>query len=157
VESLLLASGDTAIARALRASGDLYAAVNGAHVLGIALLVGAILPLDIRLAGGWRSVPAASLLAVLRPCAMTGLVLAVGTGAILFTVNPADYLANPAFRLKILLLLAALTNVVLIERSAALSRVAAGGASPPLLRAGAAISACLWIAVLVAGRWIGFL
>ncbi len=131
--------------------------MNAAHVLGIALLVGAILPLDLKLAGGWRHVPAADLLAVLRPCAMVGLLLAVATGAVLFTVNPAEYLSNPAFRLKILLLLAALANVILIERSLALRRVAAGEASPALLRLGAAVSAVLWIAVLIAGRWIGFL
>lgn len=157
METLLLASGETALARALRGSGDLYAAVNAAHILGLALLIGSILPLDLRLAGGFGRVSAAALLTVLRPVAMVGLAAAVVTGAMLFTVNPADYLANPAFRLKMLLLLAALANVIVIERSPALRRMAGGDDPSAWLRTGAALSAFLWVAVLVAGRWIGFL
>ncbi len=157
MEALLLATGETALARALRGSGDLYAALNAAHILGFALLIGSILPLDLRLAGGFRRVSAAVLLTVLRPVAMVGLAAAVVTGAMLFTVNPADYLANPAFRLKMLLLLAALANVIVIDRSPALRRVARGNDPSALLRIGAAISACLWVAMLFAGRWIGFL
>lgn len=157
MEALLLASGDSGLARALRGSGNLYAAMNAAHILGLALLVGAILPLDLRLAGAFRGVPATVLLSVLRPAAAVGLALAVLTGSMLFTVNPVDYLANPAFRLKLLLLLLALGNVVLIERSAALRHVADGGDPSAALRVGAAISAVLWVSVLVAGRWIGFL
>lgn len=157
MELLLLAAGDTALARALRGSGDLYAAVSAAHILGLALLIGSILPLDLRLAGGFRRVPADALLTALRPVALTGLLAAVVTGAALFTVNPADYLANPAFRLKIALLLVALANVIVIERSMAFRRVAGGDAPSLLLRAGAMLSAGLWIGVLIAGRWIGFL
>jgi hypothetical protein len=157
VETLLLASGDTALARALRGSGDLYAAVNAAHILGLALLIGSILPLDLRLAGGFRRIPAAALLSVLRPVAMTGLLTAAITGAALFTVNPADYLTNPAFRLKIALLLLALVNVIVIERSPAFRGVRGGGEPSLVLRSGAVLSAGLWIGVLVAGRWIGFL
>lgn len=154
---LLLATVDWGIARALRASGTLYASVNAAHIFGLALLVGAILPLDLRIAGGFRSVALADLARVLRPAAVTGLALATLTGALLFTVNPADYLANPAFRLKLLLLLAALANLIALERSLAFRRVLAGGPPGIALRAGAALSALLWTGTLLAGRWIGFL
>jgi hypothetical protein len=157
VLELLLASGESGIARALRASGTLYASMNAAHILGLALLVGAILPLDMRIAGAFRSVALADLARVLRPVAVTGLALATLTGALLFTVNPADYLANPAFRLKLLLLLAALANLIAIERSPAFHRARAGHPPGTALRAGALASAMLWIATLLAGRWIGFL
>ena len=153
----LLATGDWAIARALRGSGALYATVNAAHILGLALLVGAILPLDLRIAGGFRSVALADLARVLRPAAALGLGLATLTGALLFTVNPADYIANPAFRLKLLLLLLALANLIAIERSPAFRRALAGQAPGTALRAGALASALLWIGTLLAGRWIGFL
>lgn len=153
----LLATGDWGIARALRASGTFYASVNAAHILGMALLVGAILPLDLRIAGGFRSVALPDLARVLRPVAVTGLALATLTGALLFTVNPADYLANPAFRLKLLLLLAALANLVAVERSPAFRSALAGHPPGIALRAGAAVSALLWTGMLFAGRWIGFL
>lgn len=44
-------------AATLRRSGTLYMVVNAAHILAIGLLVGAILPLDLRLAGFFRKVP----------------------------------------------------------------------------------------------------
>ncbi|HEX2479362.1 MAG TPA: hypothetical protein VHK45_08790, partial [Geminicoccaceae bacterium] len=56
MESVLDALVASAPAQWLRFSRWGYAAVNTTHVLGIALLVGAILPLDLRLLGLWRSV-----------------------------------------------------------------------------------------------------
>lgn len=40
-----------ALARTLRGSGNPYMVVNAAHILGIGLLLGAILPLDLRILG----------------------------------------------------------------------------------------------------------
>jgi len=87
MEAFLAAVEATAAAQYLRASRWGYAAVSGAHILGIALLVGAILPLNLRLLGFWRSIPRANLLRVLVPVAATGLVLAVFTGPLLFSVG----------------------------------------------------------------------
>ena len=47
----------TALARALRDSVWTYPMINAGHILGVALLVGAIVPLDLRLLGVWRSAP----------------------------------------------------------------------------------------------------
>lgn len=47
----------------LQRSGTAYLLVSAAHILGIGLLVGAILPLDLRLLGLLRAAP----LAVLAP------------------------------------------------------------------------------------------
>ena len=55
---------------ALRASRWVYPLVNTAHVVGIALLVGAIAPLDLRLLGLWRGVPLHLLARVLQPVAV---------------------------------------------------------------------------------------
>ena len=58
MESLLAAIEATGPAQYLRVSRLGYAAVSGAHILGIAFLVGAILPLNLRLLGFWPSIPA---------------------------------------------------------------------------------------------------
>jgi len=55
---------------ALRASRWVYPLVNAGHIAGIALLVGAILPRDLRLLGAWRSVPLDLLSRVLLPVAI---------------------------------------------------------------------------------------
>ena len=93
MEAFLAAVEATAAAQYLRASRWGYAVVSGAHILGIALLVGAILPLNLRLLGFWRSIPRANLLRVLVPVAATGLVLAVLTGPLLFSVRAQEYAA----------------------------------------------------------------
>ena len=60
LDALLAGLEATAVAQTLRTSRWLYAATNTAHIFGIALLVGAIVPLDLRLLGWWPDVPRAS-------------------------------------------------------------------------------------------------
>ncbi|WP_368565708.1 DUF6644 family protein [Pseudoxanthomonas sp. UTMC 1351] len=145
-------------ARWLQQSGTAYLFVNAAHILGLGLLLGAILPLDLRLVLG-RSQAALSVLApVAIRTAAAGLALAVLTGAWLFSVNPVDYLQNTAFRWKLLLLSLALVNVVVQHRQWRSPGLPDATRALPLrVRVLAGTSALLWIATLVAGRWIGFL
>lgn len=131
-----------------------YILINATHILGIGLLLGSILPLDLRLALAAR-LPTAGLTSALRTTALTGLCLAVATGLALFSVNPWDYLANTAFHVKLVLLAAAVANAAVADRL--LRRLAPETAVPPVLRMAAGLSAALWLAVLLAGRWIGFL
>lgn len=144
-------------ARWLQQSGTAYLFVNAAHILGLGLLLGAMLPLDLRLMLG-RAQPALSVLApVAIRTAAVGLVMALLTGAWLFSVNPGDYLQNTAFRWKLLLLSLALVNVAVQHRQwSAFGLPEARGALPVRVRVLAGTSALLWIATLVAGRWIGF-
>ena len=81
LEALLAGLEATAVAQTLRGARWLYAADNTAHLFGIALLVGAILPLDLRLLGCWPGVPRAQLARVLVPVAAIGLAIAVLAGA----------------------------------------------------------------------------
>lgn len=140
----------------MRRSGPVYAAVNAAHVLGIALTLGAALPMDLRLLGAFRRVPLAALVPFLSRVAGTGVVLAALTGVVLVSVNPADYLANPAFRVKLYLLSAAFFLIALQHANPAWSALPRGGPVTPSLRVMAALSALVWLAILGAGRWIGF-
>jgi hypothetical protein len=144
----------------LQRSGTAYLLVNAAHILGVGVLVGAILPLDLRLLGFFRGVPLGVVGPFLSRAAATGLVLAITTGLWLFTVKPAEYLANEAFLWKLALLLAALLNIVIQHRSGAFARALVDDGADGKPRAGVRLSAfcsaVLWLSVLVAGRWIGF-
>ncbi len=140
----------------LQRSGTAYLFVNAAHILGIALLVGAILPLDLRLLGLSRRVPLSVLGPFLTRTAGTGLGLALVTGAWLFTVRPAEYVANTAFLAKMGLLAAAAANVAVQHRNLPFGSALDDGNPPLRVRALAGLSATLWLAILVAGRWIGF-
>jgi len=134
----------------LRQSPTAYLFVNATHILGIGVLLGAIVPLDLRLLGFFRKYPVEVLGPFLLRCAATGLGLAVLAGAWLFSVKPGEYLANPAFRWKVVLLALALANVAFQHRGAGLAQMS------PAVRARAALSLALWISALIAGRWIGF-
>ncbi len=141
----------------LRGSGTAYLFVNAAHILGIGLLVGSILPLDLRLAGLFRSVPIAAIGPFAIRVATVGLATALATGLCLFSVKPADYITNAAFLVKMALLAVAVGNITLQHRGVAFRRAIAGGEIDGFVRVRAALSALLWLCVLVAGRWIGFL
>ncbi|MPZ37460.1 MAG: DUF2214 domain-containing protein [Rhizobiales bacterium] len=141
----------------LRDSGTAYLFVNAAHILGIALLIGAILPLDLRLMGCFRTIPLAVIAPFLSRVAAVGIAFAVLTGLCLFSVKPSEYLANTAFLWKIALLAAALGNVALQHHSRQYWLALEGGGIPLPVRIRAAVSALMWLSVLVAGRWIGFL
>jgi hypothetical protein len=148
---LLVAIEASGLATHLRGSRWTYPLVNAGHVLGLALLVGAIAPLDLRLIGLWRSEPVSRLAAVLRPVAAFGGGLAILTGAMLFSVQATDYATLALFRVKLALVALALLNAALHAgpRLAALP--------PARQRAVGAASLALWIAALVAGRMLGYL
>ena len=95
----------------LQQSGTAYLFVNAAHILGIGILLGSILPLDLRLIGMFGRYPIEVLGPFLTRAAAAGLGLAFVTGAWLFSVKPDEYLGNDAFRWKLVLLGLALANV----------------------------------------------
>lgn len=141
----------------LRGSGTAWVLVNAAHILGLGLLVGAILPLDLRLLGAaFRGAPIAAVAPVLLRVAATGAALAILSGLWLFSMKPAEYLANPAFLAKAALLALALANIGLQHANRHFALAVAGGEVRPTVRVGAFGSMLLWLAVLVAGRWIAF-
>ena len=141
----------------LQESGTAYLFVNAAHILGIGLLLGSILPLDLRLAGCFPSVPVLVIGPFLLRVAAAGAATAVLTGLWLFSVKPSEYIANTAFLWKMALLATALANVILQHRSRDFRLAIEGGNIGLPIRLRAAVSALLWLSVLLAGRWIGFL
>lgn len=141
----------------LQRSGTAYLFVNAAHIASIGLLIGGILPLDLRLAGLVRGFPLAAIAPFLSRSAAVGLGLAIVTGLWLFSVKPREYLANTAFLWKMALLALALINVAVQHRNRHFRLALDGGAVHFTVRLVATGSAILWLSVLVAGRWVGFL
>lgn len=131
----------------LRGSFYLYPLLNALHILSIGALVTSALLMDLRVLGLGRTLPTATVIRQLRPVALTALAAAAASGLLLFSVQPLDYAGNPAFQLKLLLLLAALANAAMFTFLRLHRR---GG------RASALLSIGLWLGVLVAGRFIGF-
>ena len=153
----LAALQGSALPSALRLSFYGYPLVNAAHIIGIGLLFGAIVPLDLRLLGFWPSVPAAALARILVPMAMAGLTLAVATGSLLFSVAAVKYAGLGVFQLKMLLVLAATANALLLSRVTGWQGVGSGyDVSGPRVRLAAGLSIALWLCVILCGRIIAY-
>jgi hypothetical protein len=135
-----------------RTSFVLYPLVNALHILAIGVLVTAALLMDLRILGVARQVPAETVIRHLRPVAIIALAVAALSGIVLFSVQPVDYFANPAFRIKLVLLAAALANAAAFT-TFRLHR----DTVRPLGKLMATASIGLWISVLVSGRFVGFL
>ena len=145
---------NTTLGLALReASPSTVLVIQIGHVLGLILLLTALLLVNLRLLGwGLRRQPLHDIVQGTRWALRLGLVLAIGSGSLLFLSAPVSYIANPAFVPKIVLLFAALAVQASVYR-----RVTRSGQSSLLLARGTAVlSLTLWFSVGLAGRAIGF-
>jgi hypothetical protein len=135
-----------------RTSFILYPLVNALHILAIGILATAAMLMDLRVLGLGAGLPVDKVVGALRPVALVALTVAALSGLTLFSVQPVDYFANFAFRIKMLLLIAALLNAFLFASFRAHREPAT-----PIAKLMAVLSIGLWISVLAAGRFIGFL
>ena len=149
--------GTLPFALAIRRSATLYIFVNAAHILSIGVIIGAILPLDLRLVGFFRKVPVAVVGPYLSHAAAVGVAMAIATGFCLFSVNPLEYAGNPAFLTKITLLALGVTNAALLHLTPQWRAAVKGGPISLRIRLSALLSMMIWTSAVVAGRWIGFL
>jgi hypothetical protein len=153
MEALLAALESSEPAQYLRNARWGYATVSGAHVLGIALLVGAVVPLNLRLFGVWRSVPRDEVLRVLVPSAVAGFLLAAFAGLALFSVRASEYAELGVFQAKLILIALAIVSAAVIHRGYGLML---RGASQARLTAHGIASMTLWLGALACGRLIAF-
>ncbi|HUD63526.1 MAG TPA: DUF6644 family protein [Candidatus Sulfotelmatobacter sp.] len=143
----------------VRESSWLFPVIETVHLLGMAALVGTVGVFDLRLLG-WvmRGERVSELGARLLPWAWAGFVMQVITGVILFSSEAVKVYGNPAFRMKMLLILLAGVHALIfhwgVERDVAAWDVSA--VLPAKAKAAGAISILLWIGIVAAGRFIGF-
>jgi hypothetical protein len=149
----------TAVGSTIRQSLWLFPAIETVHLLGMAALVGTITVLDLRLLG-WTMPQrrVSEVVARLLPWTWLGFGVQVVTGALLFSSEAVKIYGNPAFRLKMLFLLLAGIQALIFQTvvSRKLPAWDDRPASPVMARITGMISILLWIAIVTAGRFIGF-
>lgn len=150
---------DTRLAVFMQESEWAFASVESAHVIALTLVLGTIAIVDLRLLG-WphRRTPVTALAGDCLRWTWGAFALAVVSGALMFITNASSYYDNLAFRVKMLLLVAAGLNMLVFELRT-FRTVAAWDVDRPTPLAGkvaGALSLTLWIAVVGFGRWIGF-
>jgi hypothetical protein len=135
---------------ALRQSAWAYPLVSWTHVLGLGLLFGSICVVDLRLAGWLRKLDRTAVLASLPRVALTGFVVAAVSGMLLFVPAGREYLANPYFIAKLVLIGVAGANAVTLHLSI---RAGIALGAWPLFPV---VSMLLWAGVILAGRMLAF-
>lgn len=130
-----------------------YAAISTGHVLSIAVLIGSILTLDLRLIGLARWIDPQPLARLVMPIAGTALCGAILSGGLLFIGRAAEYAAFGTFQIKIALIACAITLTLAVQRRYGVWLQRAD--ERQRFRIGLA-SLSLWLCVAVAGRMIAF-
>ncbi|REJ84125.1 MAG: hypothetical protein DWQ36_16995 [Acidobacteria bacterium] len=147
----------TAVSHFMNWSWWAWPTAESLHFVGLSTLFATVIVFDLRLLGMLPGVRPAHLERLI-PWGVGGFVLSLSTGALFFTGIPGMYLANPAFWVKTLLLLAAGANLAVYQLWARprVARLAAGEPMPMLARLCGLGSLAIWTGVLVAGRLIAF-
>lgn len=129
------------------------------HVFALIAVLGTIAIVDWRLLGfADRRYSLVTLSRQALPWTWAGFALAVVTGALLFVGQAGEYITNPAFLIKMALLVLAGLNMLAFHF---IAWKTVGGwdveaPPPPAARLAGALSLTFWIGVIVAGRWIAF-
>lgn len=150
---------DTSLSAQLQSSERLWMLLEGTHVLTLMLFAGTILFVDLRLLGlVLRGTPVSRVTATVLPYTVGGFLVMIVTGLALFFANPFEYYHNFIFRLKVVFLLAAAVNIFLFHHRVQADLGAWDNAqrTPVGARVAAGVSLSLWIAVIVAGRYVAY-
>ncbi len=150
---------NTSWGTAIRESTWVFPIVEGTHVLTLALSVGTLLIVDLRLAGVlMRREPVSRVSNQLMPWSVAGFIIMFITGALLFWSQAVKAYGSIFFRIKVLLLLLAGVNALVFELTLRRSIATWDTAETPPFRARLAgvLGIILWAGVIAAGRTMAY-
>jgi hypothetical protein len=158
--SLLGPIEQSGVAVWIRESGVLYGypLILFLHTLGLSTLVGLSSAINLRLLGFASGIPLASLERVFSVM-WAGLALTAATGILLFVADATKHASNPAFLVKLVFVLLAVTSLALtwtrVFRLPAVASAEAGRQRSGRLLA--ALSLACWFGALSAGRLMAYI
>jgi hypothetical protein len=145
----------TALGGMIRSSSWLFPVIEAVHLLGLAVIGGAVLVVDLRLFGfELRRQPVAQLARDAQRWLIGSLMVMLATGALLFTSEAIKCYYHPAFWFKMTSLFLAIVFTFTVRRKVALADEAR--VKPLWSKLVALVSIMLWSGVGIGGRWIGF-
>ena len=127
-----------------------YPALEVVHIVGIALLLGNLVLVELRVWGLGSGIALPALARLALAVALAGFGLASGSGLLMFATQPVELLANRAFVLKMALLAVAGTNAAVFHARGGLARL------NRFARAQTVLSLGLWLGVIICGRGIAY-
>jgi hypothetical protein len=137
----------------------IWPACETLHFIGMALLVGIVGTLDLRMLGVGKRLPPGPFERLI-PWAIGGFAINLVTGFLFFTGDPSQYIHNTVFWLKLLFIVLAGANALafyVTDLAKQVDALGPGDDAPPGAKVIAATSLALWIGVIYWGRMLPFL
>jgi hypothetical protein len=134
--------------------------IEGIHLIGLAMAVGLLMLVDLRLMGVFLThVPPRELHRQLLPYVLGGFCVIVLAGVLLLSSEATTVFASPPWPFKLAFIVLGAFNALFFEfvisrRPAALP---ASGPLPTGVRTAGAVSFALWVLVIVCGRLIPYI
>jgi len=149
----------TSLGTAIRESTYVYPIIETIHTLATVLLVGTVVIVDLRLLGLLlKREPVSQIAGQLLPWTWLGFIIMLVTGLLLFWAEAEKMYGNPAFRIKLLLLLLAGLNPLIFHFTIyrRVSTWELAPVTPTRAKAAAFLSLTLWSGIIITGRAIAY-
>ena len=127
-----------------------YPVLEVLHIVGIALLVGNLVLFEMRVWGFGVQLPVQPLAELALRLSLAGFALIVLSGLTMFAGQTREMLDNPAFVLKMVLVMCAGVNAAAFHARGGVQRL------DRTARVQTVLSMGLWLAVIICGRWIAY-
>jgi hypothetical protein len=147
----------SALGQLMRDSVWLFPAAEILHFIGLSILMGSLMVVDLRLLGVIRNMSFQTVYRFL-PLSLVGFGINLLTGLMFCFTDPFRYYPNFAFRLKMLLILLAGLNALWFKLSVypASLQTPADANVGKVAKGVAVLSLILWVSVIVLGRLIPY-
>jgi hypothetical protein len=137
----------------------MYPGVESVHVLSLCLFLGMAILFDLRLIGvALTDIPVSEFGRRILPWTMSGFVLMIASGTVLFFGDPVRFANNVFFQAKVVMLILAALNARIFHSSVwrRLPEWDVARVTPKSARRAGAVSLVLWVLIVVAGRMIAY-
>jgi putative copper export protein len=159
IAGLIESLEESGLATTIRNSLFLFPLIESVHVIGLTMVFGTIVIIDLRLLGiASTRRPFTAIASDVFKWTWMAFAVTATTGALMFITNASTYYQSAYFRAKMALLALSGLNMLVFELTARRSIHAwdRKASAPASGRAVAVLSLVIWIGVIVLGRWIGF-
>jgi hypothetical protein len=133
-----------------------YYVALGFHAIGLAMLVGTMMVINLRLLGGLQAIQLIALQRLSR-FAWTGFAINALSGVALFFSEANKMFYADVFRWKILLVFTGVLALTVMGKTVLRPIAAAGAVVTASAKLQAVLSIAIWIAVIIVGRFIAYL
>lgn len=146
----------TGLAEWVRSSTAGYPSMIALHAVGMAVMVGLSLVLDLRLLGWFANIPVPSLHRLFG-LAWIGFGINFLSGSALFTAQATSYIVDWVFMTKMFLVLLGAITAAILQPAVAAAGAWPEGRVPGGTKTIAGIAIVIWLAAIVMGRLTAYL